>query len=244
MVGKIPLAVVAGIIIAVAVKMIDAQTIAFLMSPKKLLKSGKEQKIDLAVNLMVALLTVTVNLLVAVGAGLALASALFIARSGRSIIHRKYTLSQFRSRRMRPTTHQEILDKAGQETVILELKGPLFFGASDLLARQDDDRRLYFLVQGLVSVRLKTKDGLGVNRLASFSPGVIFGELSMLDGSLRSAEVVAEKDSQVLELPFHIFKELQQNHPELTAKLTTGIALWLSNRLKILSREIQVLERD
>jgi len=375
-VGKIPLAVVAGIIIAVAVKMIDTRTLGMLFSPKRLSESGRERQIDLGVNVLVAILTVTVNLIVAVGAGLILASALFIARTGRAIIHRRYTVGQFRSRKMRPITQQKILDRVGDEAVVLELKGPLFFGASDRLAREidrvmlrarycildmkqvssidstgadilvatcskfsragkfmafahinrlkgpgeslaadlgqdnifqdldaaleavedqilstgkdsriqeqiiplaqmdivkdflpeelalfksmltskafsandtiirqgDDDRSLYLLVQGSVSVRIKSKTDS--KRLVSFSPGVIFGELSMLDGGRRSAQITADRDSRVLELSFNAFETLQQKAPGLASKLITGIALWLSGRLKILSREIQVLERE
>jgi CRP-like cAMP-binding protein len=63
-----------------------------------------------------------------------------------------------------------------------------------------------------------------------------------MDGRPRSADVFAEEGSVVLVLPFEEFQKLRKEKPEMAAKMALNIAVELSNRLRITTNEVRVLE--
>jgi anti-anti-sigma regulatory factor len=71
--------------------------------------------------------------------------------------------------------------------------------AGEILFRQGDPGdRLYVLTQGSISII----GGKGPvrQRFVSFSPGIMIGEMSMLDGAGRSADAIADTDAVVWSL--------------------------------------------
>ncbi len=144
LVGKIPLAVIAGIIIAVAITMVDQGTIniinnlfAWVRKHHKLpFKQESDILFDLFISTTVALVTITFNLINAVGIGVLIASLLFISRMGKSIIRRTFYGDQVHARKRRPGAHSAILEQEGQRIVVFELQGPLFFGTAESLAKK------------------------------------------------------------------------------------------------------------
>jgi SulP family sulfate permease len=354
-----------------------------LCAPRRQLRQRQGIGIDLAVNLIVAIITVSVNLLIAVGIGVLLASALFIYKMGRSVIHRKYTGENVHSKKVRNLAHQDALEKLGKQIFVFELKGPIFFGSADnlsmeiensmqdahycildmrrvseidstganilvqthkMLAKEgkallmtylkdnralwtfmealnvteiltekqffqdtdealeavedlvltqagqlshdqtgislaqmdlvngfspdeldllnaklvshrvskghavlkegDKSRDVYLLVKGSVSVRIRLSDNDRLKRLVSYSPGVMFGEMALLDGNPRSASVVADENTEVMKLSYDDFESLLREHPQVAAKLTQNIALVLAKRLRKLSDEIKMMELE
>lgn len=133
-VSKIPIAVIAAIILIVGVSLVDNWSINVA---KQLVDSGKihsETFFDVFIMLVVAIVTVSINLVAAVAIGIGIASAMFISRSGRSIIKRKYLGSNFHSRKLRNLEQSSLLEKHGDKILIIELHGPLFFGSAENLA--------------------------------------------------------------------------------------------------------------
>jgi sulfate permease, SulP family len=113
LVGKIPLAVIAGIIIYVAITMVDKGSINIV---KKLLawirqyhkipfKEESDILFDLFISTTVAVITVTFELIDAVGIGIVIASLLFISKMGKSIIRRTYYGDQVHAKKQRPASH-------------------------------------------------------------------------------------------------------------------------------------------
>jgi SulP family sulfate permease len=135
-VGKIPLAVIAGIIFVVGVTLFDRWSLNLLKRLLTSFKFRKEVILDLSITLIVAIVTVSINLIAAVVIGIVIASAMFIARMSRSIIKRKFYGNQFHSRKMRSLEHTETLETTGDRIVIIELQGPLFFGSAENLATE------------------------------------------------------------------------------------------------------------
>jgi SulP family sulfate permease len=144
LVGKIPLAVIAGIIIYVAITMVDKGTVNII---NKLLVTVRQQRkipfrqerdilFDLFISMTVAVITISVDLIVAVGLGIVIASLLFISKMGRSIIKRKYYGNQVHSKKLRPVTLSATLEREGWKIVVFELQGPLFFGSAESLAKE------------------------------------------------------------------------------------------------------------
>ncbi len=76
----------------------------------------------------------------------------------------------------------------------------------------------YVVLQGQAKV---TSNGRTVNRLL---PGDHFGEISLLDGDVRTASVVSETDMTLLEITRKLFFAMLDNDPEITLDLLEGVA--------------------
>jgi sulfate permease, SulP family len=431
LVGKIPLTVIAGILITVGFSLFDRWTVKFI---RKLIKNPLNQPKEILVNLLVTLtvtvVTVSANMLVAVGTGMAIASALFVSKMGKSVVKRRYFGNQFHSKKMRGPEHTELLENEGHRIVVFELQGPIFFGSAENLSKEveqametaiycildmkrvneidstganillqisrgiekkgkyllishlrenrslweflkvmdvigmlgkdmffsDTDRSLewaeelmlvqvsrsdaylryflskiplrrlpkpfenscfrqsdtdalfqaeafaspaktdsisesdgaamnpeqmnivkgftpeesahfrkalirqiyrkgeavfregdtgkdlYLLARGSVTVKIRLKESNRLKRLFTFTPGVTFGEVALLDGKPRSADVWAEEDAEVFRLSFDDFNALRKEKPEIVIKLLLNIAKEFSRNLRRISNEVRVLE--
>ena len=71
----------------------------------------------------------------------------------------------------------------------------------------------YLITDGTVEVRA---DGRVLSKLG---PGEFFGEMSVLDGQPRSADVVALEPSRCLALTSWSFKSIVSEHPKIALKL-------------------------
>ena len=69
---------------------------------------------------------------------IAIASGLFVARMGKSIIKRQYSGDQVRSKKVRSIKNNMLLEQRAKGIIVYELNGPLFFGSADNLARETD----------------------------------------------------------------------------------------------------------
>jgi SulP family sulfate permease len=135
LVGSIPLAVIAGILIAVGIEMFDSWTINLLFKLARPDEHRKELVINCFVSLLVTVTTVTVNLIAAVGIGFVVASALFVSKMGKSIIKRKFRGDIVRSKAMRCADHDRRLEGERQKIAVFELQGSIFFGSAENLAK-------------------------------------------------------------------------------------------------------------
>lgn len=122
----IPMAVLAGILIVTAIKMVDYESINLF---KK--KSAAE---NLLIVFTVTVITVSIDLMIAVGIGLVIASFLFVKEQiGKTIVRRKYTGNLVHSKRVRDREAMRILEQNGHLITVYELSGSLFFGTCDKL---------------------------------------------------------------------------------------------------------------
>lgn len=120
MVGHIPNAVLAGILITVGIGIIDYKGLKHLFSiPRS----------DAVVFLLVLLLTVFVDLLVAVGAGMVLASLLFMKNIS-DVIDQRSKVAPMRefSPEITWDDEKELIEHLGDKVLIKHLDGPMFFG--------------------------------------------------------------------------------------------------------------------
>jgi SulP family sulfate permease len=120
LVGQIPNAVLAGILITVGIGIVDYKGLRHLR---------EVPRADATVMVIVLLLTVFVDLLVAVGAGLVLAALLFMKNISDVIEHRTVTapLSEF-AREIPWADEGDLSARRGDKIFIKHLDGPLFFG--------------------------------------------------------------------------------------------------------------------
>jgi glutaminase len=99
---------------------------------------------------------------------------------------------------------------------------------------------LYVITQGTVEVRLRL-EGERHQRLDVFSGGMSFGELAFLDGSPRSADVVAMTEVHCRVINRTFFEDLGIKLPALKVKILNEIALQLCDRLRLANIEISAL---
>jgi CRP-like cAMP-binding protein len=117
------------------------------------------------------------------------------------------------------------------------------FNKGEIIVKEGDtDRNLFFLVKGLVSVRIHLPETDRYKRLITYSAGVTFGEMAFLDGSPRSAGVWSDEDAETLVLSPAEFTVLQEESPQTAIKLIRNIALEISDRLRIRTNEVRALE--
>jgi glutaminase len=87
---------------------------------------------------------------------------------------------------------------------------------------------LFVLVRGSVSIIGEDHAA----RLQTLSPGLMFGELAVLDGGQRSAGVRADAEAEVHVLTASALQQLRAADPALSARLYENIAAHVSDRLR------------
>jgi MFS superfamily sulfate permease-like transporter len=104
----------------------------------------------------------------------------------------------------------------------------------ELLFRQGDPGdRLHVLVQGSLSIVARPPVGAAPSqRFVSFSPGLMVGEVALLDGGGRTATAVADAPSVVMELGAQALADLGRDDPALAAQLWRNMAADLAQRLR------------
>jgi SulP family sulfate permease len=126
----VPIGALAGILLVIAYRMFDWRNMLRLLR----YPAGR---LDFAVIAFVIIVAVTVDLIAASGVGIALAILLFIRDQIKgTVIRRKRGLDQVSSKTSRLEAEREVLNKHGNEAVLCELQGNLFFGTTDQLFTQ------------------------------------------------------------------------------------------------------------
>ena len=142
LIAWVPIASLAALLVVIGVKMIDWKSLAFARS--------KETFVDFVVILAVVAVANTVGLIAASGLGVGLTILLFIREQIHSATVRKKSYgNQLFSKYFRTNAERQILQRDGEQTVIYELQGSLFFGTTDqlyLAIEPEIDRARYVLL--------------------------------------------------------------------------------------------------
>lgn len=99
---------------------------------------------------------------------------------------------------------------------------------------------LYVMVSGSVSIRVPGSHGF--RRVASFAPGVVVGEMGLLDGGPRSADVIADDHAIACKLSSANFEIIRRDHPYLAAKILFNLGVEMATRLRYTTQELQSAE--
>ncbi len=375
--GQMPRVVISAVIMVVAIQHFDLWSLRLVGDlGKGPILSRHHVALDLIVVVLVAVLSITLNIVLAVFTGVAIAMALFVLRMSRSAIRRSYRCGTIHSRRARMIPDRIFLEEAGDAILVMELQGALFFGTGEkvlsevhLATRQEtscvilDLRRLTEIDSTGASALLELKNNLARQkmrlllsvvdrvaierieecgilsidnetnvfpdidraiecaenvllntrpqrdrdelplaeidlfakfdaidlavieprlyracyqqsaivfregdpggevfivtkgtasafiqshnaniRLATFAPGTVFGELSILDAGPRSATVVADEGLVCFVLTNSNFAALAEQRPSVAMRILAAIGRELSGRLRIANRTIHQLE--
>jgi glutaminase len=107
-----------------------------------------------------------------------------------------------------------------------------------IIAAEEPASSLYFLRSGVVHVKLPS----GI-RLATLSPGMVFGEMSLLEAK-RSADVLADKSVTVLEVPLADFQRFREAHPRIGERVMRNLAQLLADRLIVANAKVNLLTAE
>lgn len=146
-----------AVIVVVAIQHIDPWT---KQLAARLVRPGTPQRgaiaLDPGVSLFVSLLSIAINVVLAVFIGIVLAVLLFVVRMSRSNIRRLYRCDTVRSRRYRDPAELEVLHVRGTSVLVIELQDALFFGTAERLAQIVDSET----AQGRTALLLELRRGV------------------------------------------------------------------------------------
>ena len=134
------------------------------------------------------------------------------------------------------------LGAAERELVGRALERRVYRQGDVVIKEGDADRSLFMISKGTASVKVALAGQAREKRLASFSPGAVFGEVALLDEEPRSATVTADEELVCYVLDDTCFRALTREHPSIAIKLLTNLSRELSRRLRKANAIISQLE--
>jgi len=94
------------------------------------------------------------------------------------------------------------------------------FGAGETIIRVGDKGREFYLVRrGSVAVRVGDRD------VATLGAGDFFGELALLTGKERHANVLAREETEVIEIDDKMFQDVLEREPRIAEEISKIVAL-------------------
>jgi len=180
--GDIPRVALSAVIMVIAVQHIDLWSVRLLGRVRGAPASLRiSTAFDLLVVIVVAVLSIALNIVAAVFIGLAIAVVLFVFHMSRSVVRRSYRCDAVHSRKSRTAPERQFLERAGSAILVMELQGALFFGTGETMAKAVEAA----LGQGLSCVildlrRLTEIDSTGANTLLELKADLARRKVTLL----------------------------------------------------------------
>lgn len=105
--------------------------------------------------------------------------------------------------------------------------------------RGDSGSSLFVTTGSVVDILLPLENGKS-RRVASFAPGVVFGEMALLDGQPRSADAIINGAGTVWELTRDSLSEIEQHHPAIAHCIHLSLSRSLAERLRLTTLELRI----
>ncbi|RMD93969.1 MAG: STAS domain-containing protein [Calditrichaeota bacterium] len=129
-----------------------------------------------------------------------------------------------------------------QLDIVRQYIHPQTVKAGDIIFREGDPGdKIYFILSGGVSVLANISENGRSRRLATFSEGVFFGDMAILENQPRSATVKADTDTELLYMTVKDFNHLVNTQPLIASKMLLGMAREMSYRLRVTTQEVRAL---
>ncbi len=125
--------------------------------------------------------------------------------------------------------------------VVARLKRESFARGTTIVTAGGQARELFLLARGHVSVNVSLASGMD-KRIATFSAGMAFGEMALIDGAPRAANIIADTDVECDVLSLEDFELLATTHPSIKIKLLENLCIGLCRKLRKSNRDLSVFE--
>lgn len=112
----------------------------------------------------------------------------------------------------------------------------VFSSGEMILLEESEGEQCFFVTKGSVKITRQSNEGREVI-LAILNVGEFFGEMSLLDGESRSANVIALENTEVLTLNRNDFLIVLNNYPQIAIQLLKE----MTHRLRKSDRQIASL---
>lgn len=134
--------------------------------------------------------------------------------------------------------------EAGEVSTVTALLERRELAHGDAVFREGDaGDRMYLIARGAVSIKVQLANAERARRLATFVPGVFFGEMGMMEGERRSADAFAKGECVVLySLTADNLARVVQQHPQTGIKLYRNLNRETAARLRVTSSALRALE--
>jgi CRP-like cAMP-binding protein/tetratricopeptide (TPR) repeat protein len=103
-----------------------------------------------------------------------------------------------------------------------------------ILKEGDPGRSFFVIVEGSVRVFKRLADGNDL-QLAKLGEGAFFGEMALLSGAPRTANVAAEEETELLEVTDTVLREVAEKHPGVIQSLKNFYRQRLLNNVMAIS---------
>lgn len=121
------------------------------------------------------------------------------------------------------------------------LKRRVYQKTEAIISAGEEAQEMFFVARGAVSVFVSLRNGAR-KRLATFSAGMAFGEMAVIDRSPRSALIVADTEVECDVLRLEDFDKLGAAYPDIKIKLLENLSLSLCRRLRKANRELTLFD--
>ena len=121
------------------------------------------------------------------------------------------------------------LSRRGLEAVMKSATEKTFKAGNQILGEGESGVGFYLILDGSAQVTRKDKE------LAKLDAGNFFGELAVLDGEPRTADVVALEDTKCLVLTRWAMKSIISSHPDVASGMLEELAKRLRESNRALS---------
>jgi glutaminase len=122
---------------------------------------------------------------------------------------------------------------------------PLVYEPGQVIVREGEAAQLFYVIaRGAVGVRLRgvgNEPGKG-RRVAGFGPGVSFGEMALVDGGKRTADIVAEEHVVCYGFSVEDLHAIGKDHPNVLITILANVSRETTERLGRANAEIRALE--
>jgi CRP-like cAMP-binding protein len=116
--------------------------------------------------------------------------------------------------------------------------------AGEAVVQEGDVGRSFFvIVAGKVKVTKKQPEGPDLE-LATLGEGTFFGEMALLSSAPRMASVIAEEESELLEITDQVLEELVTHHPHVAQVLRKFYRQRLLNNVMAISPLFKVFDKS
>jgi CRP/FNR family transcriptional regulator, cyclic AMP receptor protein len=124
---------------------------------------------------------------------------------------------------------------------VLELARPQVFAEGAMIVEEDQKgSNCYFITAGRVDIEIRPPfSGRGPQKIATIKSGEMFGELSLVDGFLRSATARAVEPTEVMAFENTAMEKLMEEDPRIGYRVMRNIANVLASRIRTTNMKLR-----